>query len=412
MQRKEIPHPYQNKIMFGSTIRSEEKDKNERKNNTFFILMLVIGIPQTLFMNLTSFLPQYRTENHQTIHDGLIGIILSHMFFWISIVFRTLQGAGDSIIFTTGSAIICLEFRDEREKYMGYVQTSIGVGIMSGPVIGQLIFNEVGFQMTFMYFAFMMLIPLILASQLSIPSQYQKNSLNIQGLDSDNFQEIQMNIVEGFNYDFNNIGKTATLNSSNSFHKMFFSNPRIIIAAISKMMCQILVYFPDSCLADHFIKDLNVDSRTVGAACAPVIITFIPEIIDQIHQKQEIQEGEELSDFASSVNSITFGLSAVFAPILGGYLYEYTGFSSTCDILAAVSLFYACAYFILRILPEISKNPSHQKTLTTKLMIEEKKLNQKKLSEITTYDQNECQININIEMTIKSEGNTHSERSE
>jgi predicted MFS family arabinose efflux permease len=50
-------------------------------------------------------------------------------------------------------SIISLKFTDCREVYLGYCSTAMGLGLMLGPVLGQIIFTKLGFQGTFFFFA-------------------------------------------------------------------------------------------------------------------------------------------------------------------------------------------------------------------------------------------------------------------
>jgi len=40
-------------------------------------IILTLGLTQTLYLNIPTFLPEYREKYHQSINDGEIGIILS-----------------------------------------------------------------------------------------------------------------------------------------------------------------------------------------------------------------------------------------------------------------------------------------------------------------------------------------------
>ena len=46
-----------------------------------------------------------------------------------------------------------IEFPGNREKYVGYCQSACGIGLMSGPVIGAIVYGALGFQNTFFIFA-------------------------------------------------------------------------------------------------------------------------------------------------------------------------------------------------------------------------------------------------------------------
>ena len=50
-------------------------------------------------------------------------------------------------------SVVGIEFPNDREKFVGYCQSACGLGLMSGPVIGALIYDAVGFEYTFMIFS-------------------------------------------------------------------------------------------------------------------------------------------------------------------------------------------------------------------------------------------------------------------
>lgn len=75
----------------------------------------------------------------------------SYGFIIMCLVFRFLQGLGDAFAQTAcklafisnliGFSVVTSQFTEEREKYLGYTEASIGVGQMIGPVIGSLIYS-------------------------------------------------------------------------------------------------------------------------------------------------------------------------------------------------------------------------------------------------------------------------------
>lgn len=45
-----------------------------------------------------------------------------------------------------------IEFPEQREEYMGYCESAVGVGLMIGPVLGSLVYGWVGYECTFYVF--------------------------------------------------------------------------------------------------------------------------------------------------------------------------------------------------------------------------------------------------------------------
>jgi MFS family permease len=79
------------------------------------------------------------------------------MFFGIAMVVRGFQGFANSFIGTSIYSMTTIEFPEDREKYIGYVELSLGLGLMLGPVLGSVFMNLTGgsFEYTFYIFGFL-----------------------------------------------------------------------------------------------------------------------------------------------------------------------------------------------------------------------------------------------------------------
>ena len=84
------------------------------------------------------------------------------VFFIISVALRILEGLAEACHNTSTLSLIAVEFYAEREMYYGWVESSIGVGLMMGPVIGQVLYNLFGYENTFYMTAGILTIPLVL----------------------------------------------------------------------------------------------------------------------------------------------------------------------------------------------------------------------------------------------------------
>lgn len=52
--------------------------EDEREKKTILItLIMTLGITNTLYLNIPTFLPEYRAKHHPKINDGEVGIILA-----------------------------------------------------------------------------------------------------------------------------------------------------------------------------------------------------------------------------------------------------------------------------------------------------------------------------------------------
>ncbi len=57
------------------------------------------------------------------------------------------------MVSTAGYSIITIEFPAKKETYIGYCQASVGIGLMVGPVLGQVLYSVVKYELTFYIFA-------------------------------------------------------------------------------------------------------------------------------------------------------------------------------------------------------------------------------------------------------------------
>lgn len=92
----------------------------------------------------------------------------SGVFFWTSIVLRGMQGIGAAIIMTCAYSFVTNEMSSEKDKYIGYVETSLGIGDTLGPGLGGLVYALVGYTGTFLTFSAFIYIG-ILISVIMIP---------------------------------------------------------------------------------------------------------------------------------------------------------------------------------------------------------------------------------------------------
>lgn len=84
------------------------------------------------------------------------------LFFIASLLLRAGQGLGEAASSTAIFSIIAQEYPENREQYVGYYEGAIGLGLMLGPVIGQILYSSLGFEYTFYCTAGIIAIPLLL----------------------------------------------------------------------------------------------------------------------------------------------------------------------------------------------------------------------------------------------------------
>jgi MFS family permease len=297
----------------------------------------------------------------------------------------------------------------------GYVESSIGFGLMIGPVIGQALFSLLDFEYTFYCTSDILLIPVILTIFL-IPNKHNRSAKDRnESMTSSQRKEND---------------KSVTL-------KMMFTNKRAVMACLSSIFAMVIMLFYDTILSDQLIeigvsKDLvgNIwcllilyrlhiryqllrihDINTVrgiscienqkdlrhldvirscfgliiavwpippselpivtnphlnlyrslpmmlvgmvflGFSCGFIFVPLLPEIIEAIQDKEGIGENEELNDKASGFFNASYAIGCLIAPILGGAFNDAWGFRKTCDIMAMLAAIFGVVYFLINVLP-------------------------------------------------------------
>lgn len=65
------------------------------------------------------------------------------------------------MVSTAGYSIITIEFPTKKETYIGYCQAAVGIGLMTGPVLGQALYSFFRFEKTFYIFAIVLAIAMV-----------------------------------------------------------------------------------------------------------------------------------------------------------------------------------------------------------------------------------------------------------
>ena len=73
-------------------------------------------------------------------------------FLKISLIAQVLGGLGAGANSTASMAIMSSFAGNEREKYIGWVEAAAGVGLLTGPLFGALLYNVGGYTMPFFTF--------------------------------------------------------------------------------------------------------------------------------------------------------------------------------------------------------------------------------------------------------------------
>ena len=138
--------------------------------------------------------------------------------------------------------MVGIEFPNDREKYVGYCQSACGIGLMSGPVIGSIIYKYCHFEVTFFIFA-----GLLFFCGLMVLF-FLPNRLNAKAEIPEAEQKRQSQIVEG---------PTITFG-------MFLFNMRAMVTIVSAAMAMVFMLFFNAILSDHLIHAYGLEEDQCG----------------------------------------------------------------------------------------------------------------------------------------------------
>ena len=165
----------------------------------------------------------------------------------IILIMRGLQGVGDSCVAIAGFAIVTLYFAERKRQYLGWCMTARGIGISLGPIIGGLIYEPLGFDGTFYFFAATNIISIVTVTFM-IP-----NSVNKKGLGP----------VDAHVGEFAPIKDDANMNQAKGedYHISYgriLMNFRAIMAIVTGAVTLYLVFFYDATLVTHLEEDVHL----------------------------------------------------------------------------------------------------------------------------------------------------------
>lgn len=72
-----------------------------------------------------------------------------YFFGIMSLVIRFTEGFGNGCINASCNSIIQFNFEDRMSKYIALIQTSTGLGMLAGPVVGSFFYDLGGFRLPF-----------------------------------------------------------------------------------------------------------------------------------------------------------------------------------------------------------------------------------------------------------------------
>lgn len=74
-----------------------------------------------------------------------------------------MSGIGDAVVLISTPVMIVTQYPDEKEQYMSYFVMTMSFGLLSGPIIGSIVYGMYGYAYTFYAFFICIFLSAILA---------------------------------------------------------------------------------------------------------------------------------------------------------------------------------------------------------------------------------------------------------
>ena len=319
------------------------------------------------------------------------------------------------------------KFPENREKYLGMGESAAGTGLMVGPVLGSLIYTQVGYFGAFMFFAALLSVAGVLSFYVLPQSLNEK--LDAMS-DEDRAESVKQQARVPYSWFFNNRRSLFSLSTctivcflcafsesyftpalkeekgvAEIYHGLIVSTssffyvmatfgvgyviqklPKRVFMTISFLGCgfSLLLLGPSYILhLPNQLWILVVGQALLGISLGFVFIPVLPEMIDSIYISQRLREGDDewmdgvISDKAAGLYGSFYSIGMIVAPISGSAVYEYfkvfdedvpmeekRAFNKTCDVFAAFTLGYAILYLLWNVLPDIRKDDEQQRNMS------------------------------------------------
>lgn len=76
-------------------------------------------------------------------------------------------------------SVICSKYPDQKTKYIGYLESAVGLGLMAGPPIASLVYGRFGYALAFYFFSAMIAINQI-CMQIFLPASLNRRHFELE----------------------------------------------------------------------------------------------------------------------------------------------------------------------------------------------------------------------------------------
>ncbi|CAI2367211.1 unnamed protein product [Moneuplotes crassus] len=307
----------------------------------------------------------------------------STLFITIFVMMRAIQGIGTSMVQTSLFSILTLTYPTQVNFVMACVETSAGIGLSLGPVMGTILYDFGGSEAPFLtFFVTCFAIGLIIKSLIPYFVDDILEDLSQDITRKPQYSELLTNkrilfaclcvFLAIFQYAFidpilaeyvNSTFSLAPQTSGYFFLALglgylvscvvspmyldYFSNMRVSI--ISCFLLGVFTMFYSSSYILAFLTPnmmvLALALFAAGVASSHLVITPMEEMIE-VAKSSTDSESKILNDMCSGMYNMFFALGEIFGPMLGNLVFSFWGFPMICDALGIALMTFALVYFL------------------------------------------------------------------
>jgi MFS family permease len=186
----------------------------------------------------------YMIMTLSSIGFGLLALISNTTVFFASAMFmRFLEGLAQAFVQISVYSLISLEFPNENEKYLGYVEMAVGIGTTVGPFMGSIIFSICGYLGTFAFFSVVLCLSTFYLN-LALPSRLNENKQTI-------VSESELSPV-------------IELKDGTITYATFFKHKEIMMFLFACWISSILFYYYGNILSVQLTHGMGLNEKYIG----------------------------------------------------------------------------------------------------------------------------------------------------
>lgn len=179
----------------------------------------------------------------------------------LAIIIRFIQGLGSACIQVAVFSLVAIQFPDDKVVYFGYCESATGIGLMAGPIIGQVFYSKFGFAGCF-YSTTLLLTMAGLLSWRYIPQEVNQGKLQECAVEDQkmDLEDIEMEMIA------QEVDKETSM-------VCYVRNPRVMMPLLSCILGTIFLLFSEPIISDHLIE-LGLSEDYIGFIFAGSCLSY------------------------------------------------------------------------------------------------------------------------------------------